>query len=75
MNRARAECLNHCQVLRPPVSFVLGKTVTGIQPVKLTHYKQNPLLKPAKALYKLGERMLGALNLADNLLVVLRKCV
>jgi hypothetical protein len=40
---------------------------------RTTSYKQNPMLKPVKALYKLGERMLGALNLADNLVVLLRK--
>ena len=40
---------------------------------RTTSYKQNPLLKPVKALYKLAERTLGALNLADNLVVVLRK--
>ena len=40
---------------------------------RTTSYKQNPLLKPVKALYQLAERTLGALNLADNLAVVLRK--
>jgi len=40
---------------------------------RTTSYKQNPLLTPVKALYKLTERALGALNLADNLVVVLRK--
>ena len=40
---------------------------------RTTSYKQNPLLKPVKALYQLTERTLGALNLADNLVVVLRK--
>jgi 2-polyprenyl-3-methyl-5-hydroxy-6-metoxy-1,4-benzoquinol methylase len=40
---------------------------------RTTSYKQNPLLKPEKALYKLAERTLGALNLADNLVVVLRR--
>ena len=40
---------------------------------RTTSYKQNPLLKPVKALYQLAERMLGTLTLADNLLVVLRK--
>ncbi|MGO8929884.1 MAG: class I SAM-dependent methyltransferase [Limisphaerales bacterium] len=38
-----------------------------------TSYKQNPLLTPVKALYKFAERALGALTLADNLVVVLRK--
>jgi 2-polyprenyl-3-methyl-5-hydroxy-6-metoxy-1,4-benzoquinol methylase len=40
---------------------------------RTTAYKQNPLLKPVKTLYKLAERTLGALALADNLVVVLRK--
>jgi 2-polyprenyl-3-methyl-5-hydroxy-6-metoxy-1,4-benzoquinol methylase len=40
---------------------------------RTTSYKQNPLLGPAKALYKLAEKALGALTLADNLVVVLRK--
>lgn len=40
---------------------------------RTTSYKQNPLLGPGKALYKLAERILGALTLADNLVVVLRK--
>jgi SAM-dependent methyltransferase len=40
---------------------------------RTTSYKQNPLLKPVKTLYKLAERTLGALALADNLVVVLRK--
>ena len=40
---------------------------------RTTSYKQNPLLRPVKALYALTEKALGALNLADNLAVVLRK--
>ena len=40
---------------------------------RTTAYKQNPLLSPVKALYRLAERTLGTLNLADNLAVVLRK--
>ena len=40
---------------------------------RTTSYKQNPLLKPVKTLYQLAERTLGALHLADNLVVVLRK--
>jgi len=40
---------------------------------RTTSYKQNPLLKPVKLLYKLAERALGALQLADNLVAVLRK--
>jgi 2-polyprenyl-3-methyl-5-hydroxy-6-metoxy-1,4-benzoquinol methylase len=40
---------------------------------RTTAYKQNPLLRPVKALYSLTEKVLRALNLADNLAVVLRK--
>ena len=40
---------------------------------RTTSYKQNPLFKPVKALYRLTEAALGALNLADNLVLVLRK--
>src|ERR1017187_7316713 len=40
---------------------------------RTTAYKQNPVLKPAKMLYKVAEKTLGSLNLADNLVVVLRK--
>jgi hypothetical protein len=40
---------------------------------RTTSYKQNPLLRPVKALYALTEKTLGRLSLADNLVVVLRK--
>jgi 2-polyprenyl-3-methyl-5-hydroxy-6-metoxy-1,4-benzoquinol methylase len=40
---------------------------------RTTAYKQNPFLIPVKALYKLAERTLGALDLADNLVAVLRR--
>ena len=54
-----------------------GKDISNRERAELlqrtTSYKQNPLLKPIKALYQLAERTLGALNLADNLAVVLRK--
>ncbi len=40
---------------------------------RTTSYKQNPLLWPVKALYGITEKALAALNLADNLAVVLRK--
>jgi 2-polyprenyl-3-methyl-5-hydroxy-6-metoxy-1,4-benzoquinol methylase len=54
-----------------------GKDISNHERARLlqrtTSYKQNPLLKPVKALYQLTERTLGALNLADNLVVVLRK--
>lgn len=37
---------------------------------RTTRYKQNPWLKPLKALYSASEKMLGAVGLADNLAVV-----
>ena len=40
---------------------------------RTTSYKQNPLLRPVKVLYALTERALGAVNLADNLVLVLRR--
>jgi 2-polyprenyl-3-methyl-5-hydroxy-6-metoxy-1,4-benzoquinol methylase len=40
---------------------------------RTTSYKQNPLLKPAKWVYKGAEKFLAALNLADNIFLVLRK--
>ena len=40
---------------------------------RTTACKQNPLLKPARILYRLAEGLLGACQLADNLAVVLRK--
>jgi 2-polyprenyl-3-methyl-5-hydroxy-6-metoxy-1,4-benzoquinol methylase len=40
---------------------------------RTTAYKQNPLLKPAKLFYGFSEKFLAALNLADNLAVVLVK--
>jgi 2-polyprenyl-3-methyl-5-hydroxy-6-metoxy-1,4-benzoquinol methylase len=40
---------------------------------RTTGYKQSPWLRPVKALYTLSEKTLGALNLADNLVVVLRR--
>jgi len=40
---------------------------------RTTTYKQSPWLKPLKLVYSFAERILGAFNLADNLLVVLRK--
>ena len=54
-----------------------GKDISNCERAELlqrtTAYKQKPWLKPVKALYQLTERTLGALNLADNLVVVLRK--
>ena len=54
-----------------------GKEVSNRERAQLlqrtTAYKQNALLGPLKAFYKLAERTLGALNLADNLVVVLRR--
>lgn len=40
---------------------------------RTTAYKQNPVLKPVKFLYRVTEKVLGSLNLADNLFIVLRK--
>ena len=40
---------------------------------RTTAYKQNPLLKPLQSIYQVLEQVLGKLNLADNLVVVLRK--
>jgi 2-polyprenyl-3-methyl-5-hydroxy-6-metoxy-1,4-benzoquinol methylase len=40
---------------------------------RTTAYKQNPLLRPVKLAYKLAESLLGSLNLADNLVAVLRE--
>jgi 2-polyprenyl-3-methyl-5-hydroxy-6-metoxy-1,4-benzoquinol methylase len=40
---------------------------------RTTAYKQNPVLKPLKIIYRHAEKILGDLNLADNLFIVLRK--
>ncbi|HUZ08084.1 MAG TPA: methyltransferase domain-containing protein [Candidatus Paceibacterota bacterium] len=40
---------------------------------RTTAYKQNPVLKPVKIIYRLTENMLSRLNLSDNLFIVLRK--
>jgi 2-polyprenyl-3-methyl-5-hydroxy-6-metoxy-1,4-benzoquinol methylase len=40
---------------------------------RTTGWKQNPLLKPVQACYKMAERILGELRLGDNLVLVLRK--
>ena len=54
-----------------------GKEISNRERAQLlqrtTSYKQNPLLRPVKALYGLTEKALAALNLADNLAVVLRR--
>src|SRR5262249_47622010 len=54
-----------------------GVEVTNAQRAALlertTAYKQNPWLKPVKGIYWLTEQILGRLNLADNLVQVLRK--
>jgi 2-polyprenyl-3-methyl-5-hydroxy-6-metoxy-1,4-benzoquinol methylase len=54
-----------------------GKEVSNVERAQLlqrtTAYKQSALLRPVKALYGLAEKVLGAMNLADNLVVVLRK--
>lgn len=54
-----------------------GKDVSNRERAQLlqrtTAYKQSAWLGPVKTLYGLTEKILGALNLADNLVVVLRK--
>lgn len=40
---------------------------------RTTAYKQSAALKPLKWFYRVTEKLLGALNLADNLFVVLQK--
>ena len=40
---------------------------------RTTSMKQNPMLRPAKILYRLTEQVLGVLGLADNLVAVLQK--
>lgn len=40
---------------------------------RTTAYKQNPLLRPIKWMYRGMETVLGACSLADNIVVVLRK--
>jgi 2-polyprenyl-3-methyl-5-hydroxy-6-metoxy-1,4-benzoquinol methylase len=40
---------------------------------KTTAYKQNAALTPLKVLYRLSERMLGLMGLADNIALVLRR--
>jgi len=53
-----------------------GKDVSNRERAQLlqrtTAYKQNPVLRPLQALYGLTERTLGAMSLADNLVVVVR---
>ena len=54
-----------------------GKEVSNQERAQLlrrtTSYKQHPLLRPIKALYKVTEQALGALTVADNLALVLRR--
>ena len=54
-----------------------GKEVSNQERAELlqrtTAYKENPLLRPVRALYHLTEKALGAFHLADNLAIVLRK--
>lgn len=40
---------------------------------RTTAFKQNPLLKPVKALYRLTEILLGLFGLTDNVALVMRK--
>ena len=42
---------------------------------RTTGWKQNPWLRPVKSLYSMAESALAAYNLADNLVIVLRKKV
>jgi 2-polyprenyl-3-methyl-5-hydroxy-6-metoxy-1,4-benzoquinol methylase len=53
-----------------------GREVSNEERARLlrrtTAYKQRPWLKPVKLVYRLAEKTLGALTLADNLVVVLR---
>ena len=52
-----------------------GREVSNSERARLLQrtnsWKQNPLLKPAKALYSCAEAVLGRMNLADNLVLVL----
>jgi 2-polyprenyl-3-methyl-5-hydroxy-6-metoxy-1,4-benzoquinol methylase len=54
-----------------------GKEVPNRERAELlkrtTAYKQSPILRPVKALYRIIERALGELGLADNLVLVLRR--
>ena len=54
-----------------------GKDVSNRERAQLlqrtTSYKKNPLLRPLRVLYALTEKTLGAVNLADNLVAVLRR--
>jgi len=40
---------------------------------RTTAYKENPVMKPVKALYQLTEKGMALFGLADNVVVVLRK--
>ncbi|MEO6034168.1 MAG: hypothetical protein ABIQ35_02820, partial [Verrucomicrobiota bacterium] len=40
---------------------------------RTTAYKRNPLLAPARFIYRVVEKGLGQLDLADNIFIVLRK--
>jgi 2-polyprenyl-3-methyl-5-hydroxy-6-metoxy-1,4-benzoquinol methylase len=54
-----------------------GQEVSNVERAELlkrtTAYKQSSVMKPLKAIYRLSEKMLGALKLADNFLFVLQK--
>jgi len=54
-----------------------GKEVSNLERAELlqrtTEYKRNPLLKPAKLVYRILEAGLGAMTLADNVAAVLIK--
>jgi 2-polyprenyl-3-methyl-5-hydroxy-6-metoxy-1,4-benzoquinol methylase len=40
---------------------------------RTTAYKQNPMLRPARTLYKIAEHLLGVFGLADNIAIGLQK--
>lgn len=54
-----------------------GREVTNVERAELlkrtTAYKQSRAMRPLRYAYRLSERVLGSLNLADNLVVVLEK--
>src|SRR5262249_49952367 len=54
-----------------------GAEVSNVQRAELlkrtTGYKQKIWMRPARVIYKLAEKTLGALSLADNIVAVLRK--
>ena len=57
---------------RSPKAFVSDEDRARLLQ-RTTAWKQNTILRPMKFVYRVTERLLGALNLADNLFVVLRR--